>query len=401
MIDQNRKKHLYALWNSFLLEGDFPQFDRWLKQEFAKHSSYGSRDRRWYADALFAEMRFGYLSLFLEENLAYDEFTQKYPTSESLLAGWKSLEVENFFTRVQSLEHFEAQNTTLPDLLLHCSIPHWFLPFFEKRISQSGWSSDEVSSFLKMQNTRPPLWLRLNNEKYRAKVLEELQQEGHQVESHKNALKISGAKSILNLQAYQAGEIEIQDLASQFIGQQILASKGQSVWDCCAGGGGKTLQIASILKNKGVVYASDIRAYKLVELKKRADKAGFTNVQLLPWDGEKAQKDFDWVLVDAPCSSTGTWRRNPDAKYRVQATDIERYAALQLSILQKVCAAVRSGGHLVYATCSWTYEENEGIVRAFLEGNKDFSLLKQSLFGAPQENSDTMFAAVLQKLVST
>ena len=199
---------------------------------------------------------------------------------------------------------------------------------------------------------------------------------------------------------------EIQDLASQHIGESIEVKGKQSVWDCCAGGGGKTMQIAAQLRNKGVIYASDIREFKLEEVKKRAKRAQFFNVRCLPWKGEtlppfqneiQIKGGFDWVLVDAPCSSSGTWRRNPDAKYRIQCESISELNILQLQILSKASEAVVPGGRLVYSTCSWICEENEWLVESFLKAYPQFKLLQQNLLGSPKENADTMFRAVMEK----
>ena len=109
------------------------------------------------------------------------------------------------------------------------------------------------------------------------------------------------------------------------------------------------------------------------------------------------QKGFDWVLVDAPCSSAGTWRRNPDARWRFNPTDTEELVALQRQILTNAEKGVRANGHLVYATCSWQVSENEAQVKWFLENHPNFSLVSQTMLGAPQQDSDAMFVAILKK----
>ena len=106
---------------------------------------------------------------------------------------------------------------------------------------------------------------------------------------------------------------------------------------------------------------------------------------------------FDWVLVDAPCSSSGTWRRNPDSKYRITKENLLGLTDLQLNILQTASEAVRVGGHLVYSTCSWIYDENENIVESFIRNNPEFVLIKQKMLGSPVENADTMFVSVIQR----
>ncbi|BBH54397.1 RsmB/NOP family class I SAM-dependent RNA methyltransferase [Fluviispira sanaruensis] len=447
-----RWAHLYKLWCSALQQEPLPQFDRWLSQEFAKNSKYGSRDRRWYSECLFAGIRFGYFALFCEEffksnktkkidKLSLDEsisdFSKNFQTGNQVLSKWNEISPERFFVWIRlryELAYKNKPNTLSLELgdekfqeevqffvnlvnlienseniifqLLISSIPIWFKEAIEKRIHESSWENEKTKQFFSELEIRPPLWIRINDLEKIDIVKAELVKEGFEFEQFDSALKVTGAKGVFALQAYRSGLFEIQDLASQRIGQNIQVKNGQFVWDCCAGGGGKTQQIASLLKNKGVIYASDIREYKLEEVKKRARKSGFFNIRCLPWNGENLpnfQKEvenrhgFDWVLVDAPCTSSGTWRRNPDAKYRVSHTNIESLTRLQLSILENASRGVRVGGHLVYSTCSWIYDENEGIILEFLKKNTFYTLVKQNLLGSPNENADTMFAAVLKR----
>jgi 16S rRNA (cytosine967-C5)-methyltransferase len=263
-----------------------------------------------------------------------------------------------------------------------------------------------LSSFLKAQTTRPPLWVRVNHPDKTDHVVHTLCQEGYVVQNVEGALSVSGERGIFLSDVYKQGLIEIQDFASQKAGASVQARPGDVVWDACAGGGGKTLQIASRLQNKGAVYASDVREFKLEEVKKRARRAGFFNVRCEPWDGvalpsfpREVEKrgGFDWVLVDAPCSSSGTWRRNPDAKYRIGESSVAEISALQKSILSNAARAVGAKGNLVYSTCSWLVDENEDVVRAFLSENPSFHLLEMRLLGSPCANSDTLFSAVLAR----
>jgi 16S rRNA (cytosine967-C5)-methyltransferase len=205
---------------------------------------------------------------------------------------------------------------------------------------------------------------------------------------------------------YRQGVVEIQDLASQQIAAAIAVRSGEKVWDCCAGAGGKSLAIAARMNNKGVLLATDLHGYKLDELKRRAKRAQLGNVRTFTWAGDEPlrlpkeiaqQKGFDWVLVDAPCSSSGTWRRNPDARWRFAPTDTAELVVLQQKILHNSAVAVRVGGHLVYATCSWQVSENEAQIALFLQNNPVFSLISQTILGAPQIDADTMFVAVLKR----
>lgn len=178
------------------------------------------------------------------------------------------------------------------------------------------------------------------------------------------------------------------------------------VWDCCAGGGGKTLQLAARLRGNGRVYASDVRSYKLAEVERRAQRAGLNRVETLEWNGEQLPhfpKDWtkrggvDIILIDAPCTGTGTWRRSPDSKFRCDEDSIKDLQKLQKSLFSKVLPALKKGGCLIYATCSWLPEENEDIIAAALSEHPELQCESQVLCGNPAEDSDTMFYAVLRK----
>ena len=457
-----RWRELRQLWQALLEREPFPQVDRWLSDEFRRNSKYGSRDRKWYAEMMFAAVRFGLLAVFLDEHghEATDAdilaFHARYPDLDSLQGAWRRMPADRFFVLVclrhrseirsedaalgEILDATIAQEPTLPGArarldaflaraddaaqtlktaatpedprvlpalrlqLLKAGIPLWFAPLLVERWRASHWDGAQALAFIAMQNSRSPLWLRLNYEDKAPLVQGDLRKEDFDtVLVGKDALQATGAKGIFATESYRNGLFEIQDLASQGIGHAVGNQPGDSVWDCCAGGGGKTMQIASRAKNKGVVYASDVREYKLEEVKKRARRAGFFNIRCMPWQGAELpafpkeidrRGGFDWVLVDAPCSSSGTWRRNPDAKYRTLESGIETLGALQLQILTRASLAVRPGGHIVYSTCSWITGENEGLVERFLKDAPGFALEKQTLLGAPAQDADTMFVAV-------
>jgi 16S rRNA (cytosine967-C5)-methyltransferase len=295
-----------------------------------------------------------------------------------------------------------ALEAPLRYLLLKAGIPMWYAAPLLARARLSAWDGETLERFVSMQNSRSPLWLRLNSPERATEVVAELHAETFETTLvGPDALKATGAKGIFATSSYRNGLFEIQDLASQGIGRAVDNQPGDTVWDCCAGGGGKTMQIAARARNKGVIYASDVREYKLDEVKKRARRAGFFNIRCVPWQGESLpvfpkeiarRAGFDWVLVDAPCSSSGTWRRNPDAKYRTLPQNITNLGTLQLQLLTRASEAVRPGGRLVYSTCSWLVDENESIAERFLASCPDFRLVSNALLGAPDQDADTMFA---------
>lgn len=228
-------------------------------------------------------------------------------------------------------------------------------------------------------------------------------------------------KTFMNeTKAFRKGMVEIQDEGSQLIALACAARPGMRVLDFCAGGGGKTLGIAAAMENKGNIVAMDIDPRRLEKGRQRYRKAGVHNVELRCLEDEQHRKwlrrqkaTMDVVLVDAPCSSSGTWRRNPDLRWRQYGPSLDEIKTMQADILEKVADKVKQGGRLVYATCSLFREENEEQVEKFLSLHDDFEIIPISqAFGegvtAPSDgpylrlypmknNTDGFFTAVLRR----
>jgi len=183
------------------------------------------------------------------------------------------------------------------------------------------------------------------------------------------------------LEPFRQGLIEVQDEGSQVAALLADAQPGMRVIDFCAGAGGKTLALAASMNNRGHLIASDISARRLERATERLRRAGASIVQRVPLSGardkwvKRHKASFDRVFVDAPCTGTGTWRRNPDAKWRLTPEDLAELTALQAEILDSAARLVKPGGRLIYATCSLLKEEDEDQVETFLGTHPDFTLL--------------------------
>jgi len=193
-------------------------------------------------------------------------------------------------------------------------------------------------------------------------------------------LRVQGRRPVTSGKAFQDGKIEIQDEGSQLVAILVGAKPGMRVVDWCAGAAGKTLALAALMQNKGQIVACDVSAPRLEGAVKRLRRAGAFNVERhLIEPGDKWLKrragSFDRVLVDAPCSGTGTWRRNPDGRLRLTETDLIELVPKQAAILDSAARLVKSGGRLVYATCSLLPAENEQQIDAFLTRHADFALV--------------------------
>ncbi|WP_099865258.1 RsmB/NOP family class I SAM-dependent RNA methyltransferase [Pararhizobium haloflavum] len=232
-------------------------------------------------------------------------------------------------------------------------------------------------------NERPPLDLRVNTLKAdRAKVAKAMARTGaHPAPTAPHGLRIdpvAGPQRHPNVTAelaYQKGWFEVQDEGSQIVAALFGAAAGENVLDFCAGGGGKTLAMAAAMENKGQVHAYDADRGRLAPIIERLKRAGTRNVQVHDAADDLAMLAgrMDRVLVDAPCTGSGTWRRRPDTKWRLTARNVEERLAQQAAVLSSASRYVRPGGTLAYVTCSVLPEENEVQARRFLAENVDFS----------------------------
>lgn len=371
--------------------------DRILAAFFRQNRKFGSTDRRLISALYFAVFRWwGWLQDMLPDPtkpMAPDTTTglavlygacllDDVPAS-SILPIWRD-ELKHHYdlpkevperedSLAQSAKSLSRFFRMVPDSLQPRSLlPEWIwhnLP-----------ANCDHDRLLTICQQRPPLWLRAQGGS-REDLISDLRAHGFKPEISETvdaALVLRDARpNLYELPEFTNGRFEIQDLASQTIGLACAAKPKQRWWDACAGAGGKSLQLASMMANTGTVVATDIREYKLLSLKKRSRRAGFHNIRTRAWKGRAIpvqEANFDGVLVDAPCTCSGTWRRNPDARWTTPHDEVGRIAELQSDILQRAAAGVRPGGCLVYGTCSLCTGENETVVQQLLEANSAFSL---------------------------
>jgi 16S rRNA (cytosine967-C5)-methyltransferase len=228
---------------------------------------------------------------------------------------------------------------------------------------------------------RPPIWIRTRRG-CRKRLESALEKNDAVFESPgqvPEAMKVvkCGA-SLYSLPEFDEGLFEVQDVASQAVALISAAKPGEKWLDACAGAGGKTLHLADLMEGRGSIVSQDSDERKIAELMRRAARGGFSNIRPKTADSSKKDKRrgdfFDGVLVDAPCSCSGTWRRNPDGRWRTKEGEIRRFHDLQLAILNASATSVRKGGTLIYATCSVFKAENEDVVAGFLSANPGFKL---------------------------
>jgi 16S rRNA C967 or C1407 C5-methylase (RsmB/RsmF family) len=210
------------------------------------------------------------------------------------------------------------------------------------------------------------------------------------------ALKILKRSNFFTLPEFQAGLFEVQDAGSQGVADTVQAKPGDQVLDFCAGAGGKTLAIAPRLKGRGQIFLHDIRLEALAQAKKRLRRAGVQNAQIVHHDDTRRlsllKGKMDWVLVDAPCSGTGTLRRNPDMKWKFSSEMLQRLVLEQQSIFTQALQYLSPTGRIVYATCSLLSEENDQQVQFFLD-HLPVSCEGEFFRSSPFSGMDGFFAA--------
>lgn len=282
-----------------------------------------------------------------------------------------------------------AAPDALPDLVaLDC--PDWIAPALRRSLGA------DFAAILAAQRDRAPVFLRVNAMRTgRDEVRAMLARDGIATEPAPDvnyALKVTeNAQKIRNSSAYLGGLVELQDLSPQAAVEALPIDPGAAVLDYCAGGGGKALALAA---RGAKVTAHDALPQRMRDLPARAARAG-ARVAVLDASGLRG-RCFDLVLLDVPCSGTGTWRRTPDAKWRLTPARLADLAALQAGILDGAAGFVAPGGHLAYMTCSLLAEENRAQIDAFVARNPSWRLVRDRLY-TPLGGGDGFYSALLTR----
>ncbi len=263
------------------------------------------------------------------------------------------------------------------------SCPKWIVDIWKKSLG------DEYVGLLKAMNAKPDTILRANTLKTDASELSGiLNSEGWECTPYASfvfpdADYLVSASKVSDLQdndAYRNGLFYVQDSAGAYVAEVLNPKPGSVVFDMCASPGGKTTHLAEKMKNKGKIYAFDVSDAKVSKIRENAKRLGIDIIEASVSDSSLPHKEYfgmaDYLLVDAPCSGFGIIRKKPDIKYLRNPGDSEQLSKISLSILNASAPYLKSGGTMVFSTCTTVYEENEGVLFKFLERNKDFKLKK-------------------------
>jgi 16S rRNA (cytosine967-C5)-methyltransferase len=269
-----------------------------------------------------------------------------------------------------------AKDSEFQDLHRH-NLPNWI---WQRLVAQMGEKSAMKWALASLKSA--PLDLRVNTFKQKREeaqaALKSAQVKAAATPFSPWGLRVEGRPALQKVEAFERGDLEVQDEGSQLLALLLDAKRSEMVCDFCAGAGGKTLAIGAAMRNTGRIYAFDVSAHRLSALQPRLARSGLSNVHPVAIAHERDERvkrlsgKMHRVLVDAPCSGLGTLRRNPDLKWRQTDAALAELPAKQAAILASAARMVQSGGRLVYATCSALAEENEAIAEAFSAAHADF-----------------------------
>jgi len=399
-----------------LLPLEYPA-DAIIRRFFRDNAILGVQDRAFIAEVVFGVLRHRFFLEHLANPITPRALVLAY------LVKFHGLNLREFDTLASESEkkwlaEIKAIKIDSFPLAVQAEFPDWLVEKLQNTLS------DEQILELGLALQKPaPLDLRVNTFlSKREEVMDALQQEGIEAQVTPYSpcgIRLVGKPMINRHALFLSGKIEVQDEGSQLLGYLLAPKRGEMVVDFCAGAGGKALLLGALMNSKGRLYAFDVSEKRLSNLTPRFKRSGLSNLHVQRINDENDSKvkrlsgKIDRVLVDAPCSGIGTLRRNPDLKWRQSPQSIEELKVKQRDILASAARLLKSGGRLVYATCSFLREENQDIINSFLEKNPQFTVLNATellsqqkialdtgeflQINPQQHQTDGFFAAALQR----
>lgn len=351
-----------------------------MSRFFRLNHKLGARDRSMIAEAIFYTLR--HLSSITWQMKPIVPVRAPRLTAMVALAriyGRDALDAKTIGNDAQPLDNILRSKVENATALVQSELPFWLFDRLNKQFGAS------VNDLFEAMKEGAPLDLRVNLLKAkREEVLQALAEHG--VQAFETVLSPDGVRlttkpGLTSWPLYREGKIDVQDEGSQLIARLLQPRRGEMVCDFCAGAGGKTLALGALMRSTGRLYAFDVNEKRLAGLTPRMRRAGLSNVHPIAIKSERDVRikrlvgKFDRVLVDAPCSGTGTLRRNPDLKWRMSEEELARINEIQKNVLESASRLVKEGGRLVYATCSLLREENQSVVEDFLTHHPEFVLV--------------------------
>jgi 16S rRNA (cytosine967-C5)-methyltransferase len=376
-----RYKHLISLLEGYDRQS-FP-IDFYVSQYFRSNPALGSKDRAYISEEVYRLIRWKSLLDYLLEK-------------ESTVASWRM--------RFKCLsEHDPKEYLTKEEIPLHTRVS-MTSELFDELVA--SWGKEKAVEIALACNEPAPTFVRVNTMKIsREALLNKWQSQGYFVGAGEIETSICFHKKVnfFTLPEFALGFFEVQDEGSQLVAQKIQAKPQQKVLDFCAGSGGKTLAFAPSLQGTGQIFLHDVRVSALKEAKKRLKRAGIQNAQVISSEEhgrlKLLKKSMDWVIVDAPCSGTGTLRRNPDMKLKFSKEMLLRLVSQQKVIFEQALSYVKPSGYILYVTCSILKEENSEQAAHFLR-TYPIEQVGEPFESIPEPGKkDGFFAIMFQKKV--
>ena len=370
----------------------------WIKE----NPRWNSLERGFFAETLMNVVRYWRLLDTCVNNTMGSGVRESYRLMvlTYLLLKAKDNRVGEFFQPSLHAEIQDCYEKFKGDRVIAESIPDWLDNIGESELG------DDWKKEIHALNSLPPMILRTNTTKIsRVDLFKRLASEGYSIANlnSPDAIILNKRADIFKSKSFFEGLFELQDASSQLVAPFLQVESGMRVIDACAGNGGKTLHIASLMKNRGKILALDNADWKLDELMKRATRAGISIIEPRPITTTKVVKRLkegaDRLLLDVPCSGLGVLRRNPDSKWRLTPNKIIEIKALQSYILEKYSQMVRIGGKMVYSTCSILPSENEQQVKVFLaKANGAFILEEEKSISPAESGFDGFYMARMRRV---
>lgn len=372
-----------------------------IEQVIGSNPKWGSRDRSFIVETTIALVRNYRLAAYL----AGQEWEASNINHWHLFGAWWLHEGHELpdWPEFEGLEQAEVgprYEEAKSNRAILYSLPNWLDEQGANEMGAEAWEKE-----LAAMHQLPKVVLRVNTTRISpTKLAERLAKHGVETNTLDwvpQALVLRKRRHLLHLPEFKEGLFEVQDAASQLVAPLLQLKPGQMVIDACAGAGGKTLQIADLMQNKGRIAAMEPEAIKLKNTDARSKRAGFNIIQSVHLASPSVIKQYegkaDRLLLDVPCSGLGVLKRNADAKWKLTPEHINDVRQLQQRILAEYWPMLKPGGIMVYATCSILPSEDEKQVEQFLKDNSHFELLQQEYYLPSQWGFDGFYAAVLQR----
>ena len=387
--------------NAIFNEGEYA--DKVVARALKLDKRWGSSDRKFVAETIYEIVRWKRLYSEIanvKEPFNRDELWRIFAVWAVLrgypIPDWRQLEgtperkIKGKFDELSKIRKFRE------------SIPDWMDELGVLELNEDVWTKEIAA-----QNKQAQVILRVNTlkatkDKLRA-ILMDAGIETEFLKDYSDALVLKERANVFLTDAFKEGLFEVQDASSQLVAPLLDVKPGMRVVDTCAGAGGKTLHLASLMQNKGQLIAMDLYESKLKQLKLRAKRNGAFNIEYRIIDSTKVIKKLhekaDRVLIDAPCSGLGVLKRNPDSKWKLQPEFIEKIKKTQREVLENYSKIVKPGGKLVYATCSVLPSENQEQIKHFLstDAGKNFTFVEDHKILSQNTGFDGFYMALLEK----